>query len=193
MKTLQQSLWVYWDVLKTRLKAKKIKKKFLSQRKSSSFKTNINNTSASSMPTKIKASVNIQNSFGSLIIVEVKSIHFYKSQHQREYPWCMYAGKKGAGVWLNQELEKSKQKLDKEPHERALIMITSFQDLLIKSKSIGIHYQNIPEGINNWPEGNLSKYIVRKDKRCVLCSESELLVPKANAISKEQDAISYFG
>ena len=86
MKTLQQSLWVYWDVLKTRLKAKKIKKKFLSQRKSSSFKTNTNNTSASSMPTKIKASVNIQNSFGSLIIVEVKSIHFYKSQHQREYP-----------------------------------------------------------------------------------------------------------
>ena len=193
MKTLQQSLWVYWDVLKTRLKAKKIKKKFLSQRKSSSFKTNTNNTSTSSMPTKIKASVNIQNSFGSLIIVEVKSIHFYKSQHQREYPWCMYAGKKGAGVWLNQELEKSKQKLDKEPHERALIMITSFWDLLIKSKSIGIHYQNIPEGINNWPEGNLSKYIVRKDKRCVLCSESELLVPKANAISKEQDAISYFG
>ena len=61
----------------------------------------------------------------------------------------MYAGKKGAGVWLNQELEKSKQKLDKKPHERALIMITSFQDLLIKSKSIGIHYQNIPEGINN--------------------------------------------
>ena len=193
MKTLQQSLWVYWDVLKTRLKAKKIKKKFLSQRKSSSFKTNTNNTSASSMPTKIKASVNIQNSFGSLIIVEVKSIHFHKSQHQREYPWCMYAGKKGAGVWLNQELEKSKQKLDKEPHERALIMITSFQDLLIKNKSIGIHYQNIPEGINNWPEGNLSKYIVRKDKRCVLCSESELLVPKANAISEEQDAISCFG
>ena len=193
MKTLQQSLCVYWDVLKTRLKAKKIKKKFLSQRKSSSFKTNTNNTSTSSMPTKIKASVNIQNSFGSLIIVEVKSIHFYKSQHQREYPWCMYAGKKGAGVWLNQELEKSKQKLDKEPHERALIMITSFQDLLIKSKSIGIHYQNIPEGINNWPEGNLSKYIVRKDKRCVLCSESELLVPKANAISKEEDAISYSG
>ena len=147
------------------------------------------------MPTKIKASVNIQNSFGSLIIVEVKSIHFHKSQHQREYPWCMYAGKKGAGVWLNQELEKSKQKLDKEPHERALIMITSFRDLLIKSKSIGIHYQNqnIPEGINNWPEGNLSKYIVRKDKRCVLCSESELLVPKANAISKEEDAISYSG
>ena len=193
MKTLQQSLWVYWDVLKTRLKAKKIKKKFLSQRKSSSFKTNTNNTSASSMPTKIKASVNIQNSFGSLIIVEVKSIHFYKSQHQREYSWCMYAGKKGAGVWLNQELEKSKQKLDKEPHERALIMITSFQDLLIKNKSIGIYYQNIPEGINNWPEGNLSKYIVRKDKRCVLCSESELLVPKANAISEEQDAISCFG
>ena len=145
------------------------------------------------MSTKVKASVNIQNSFGSLIIVEVKSIHFYKSQHQREYPWCMYAGKKGAGVWLNQELEKSKQKLDEEPHERALIMITSFQDLLIKNKSIGIHYQNIPEGINNWPEGNLSKYIVRKDKRCVLCSESELLVPKANAISEEQDAISCFG
>ena len=90
-------------------------------------------------------------------------------------------------------------------HERALRIayndtITSFEELVVKDKTLTIHHQNtqsLPiemyKAVNNLPGGNLSKFFVRNNRNYNLRSKSELTVPSINIACKVQNSVSYFG
>ena len=78
--------------------------------------------------------------------------------------------------------------------------ITSFEELLVKDKTLTIHHQNTQslaiemyKALNNLPEGNLSEFFVRNNHNYNLRSRSELTVPSINTVFKGQNSISYFG
>jgi len=90
-------------------------------------------------------------------------------------------------------------------HERALRIVyndttTSFQDLLIKDKSFTIHHQNIQtlaieiyKAVNDLPGGNLKELFVKRNDNYNLRSESELVVPGINTVTRGKKSIRYFG
>ena len=90
-------------------------------------------------------------------------------------------------------------------HEMALRIvynetITSFEELLIKDKTLTIQHQNIQSlaiemyrAVNNLPGGHLREFFVRNSHNYNLRSRSELTVPSINTVFKGQNSISYFG
>ena len=120
----------------------------------------------------------------------------FKSFIESQFKYCPI-------VWMfhGRQINKKINNL----HERALRIVyndttTSFQDLLIKDKSFTIHHQNIQtlaieiyKAVNDLPGGNLKELFVKRNDNYNLRSESELVVPGINTVTRGKKSIRYFG